>query len=88
MNARFLSRQARNDNAAQPAPDDMIPSSGPAMMVADRACCCPSRPAARIVVPPSPARGHQTDLLLCRHHYRASRDILSTAGAVVYDLAV
>jgi hypothetical protein len=88
MNARFLPRPARSDNAVKPAPDDMIPSSGPSAMVADRACCCPARPAVRVVMPASPARAHETELLLCGHHFRASREALSAAGAAVYDLVV
>ena len=85
MNARFLRRPASNDTAAGPPPDDAILREAlPAM--ADRACCCPARPLMRIVMPPSPARGHETELLLCGHHYRASAEALSAAGAAVYDL--
>lgn len=55
MNARFLPRPARNDNAAQPAS--------------------------------SAARRHETELLLCGHHYRASREARTAADAAVRDLA-
>ena len=34
-------------------------------------------------MPPTAARPHETDLLLCGHHYRASRTALAAAGAVV-----
>jgi hypothetical protein len=37
-------------------------------------------------IPASPGRPHQTDLLLCGHHYRASRQALAAAGATVVDL--
>jgi hypothetical protein len=37
----------------------------------------------QVVMPPTPARPHQTDLMLCGHHYRASRAALAAAGAVV-----
>ncbi|HXZ77116.1 MAG TPA: hypothetical protein VEH31_40475 [Streptosporangiaceae bacterium] len=37
------------------------------------------------VLPPAPGRDHATDLLLCSHHYRASRKALATAGAAVFD---
>jgi hypothetical protein len=38
-----------------------------------------------VVMPPTPARPYETDLLLCGHHYRASRTALAAAaaGAVV-----
>ena len=56
-----------------------------ALSSAGRACCCPARPAVIAVVPPSPARPQATDLLLCRHHYRASQKALAAAGAVILD---
>jgi hypothetical protein len=36
-------------------------------------------------MPPTSARPHQVDLLLCGYHYRVSRDALAAAGAVVFD---
>jgi hypothetical protein len=54
-----------------------------AVRLADRSCCCPSRPAVIAVVPPSPGRPHATELLLCGHHYRLSRRALAAAGAAV-----
>jgi hypothetical protein len=39
----------------------------------------------RVVMPPTPARPHPVDLLLCGHHYRVSRAALAAAGAVVFD---
>ena len=38
-------------------------------------------------MPAAPGRGHETDLLLCGHHFRASREALQLAGASVYDRA-
>ncbi len=38
-----------------------------------------------MVMPPTPARPHPVDLLLCGHHYRLSRAALMAAGARVYD---
>jgi len=38
-----------------------------------------------VVMPPTSARPHPVDLLLCGHHYRASRAGLTAAGATVYD---
>jgi hypothetical protein len=37
----------------------------------------------QVVMPPTPARPYETDLLLCGHHYRGSRTALAAAGAVV-----
>jgi hypothetical protein len=79
MNANFLRRTA---NAAA----DTCPASETVPTVMDRACCCPSQPAVLVIMPPTAARPHETDLLLCGHHYRASRDALTAAGAVVLEL--
>jgi hypothetical protein len=79
MNANFLRRTA--DAAAGTYPDiETLPS------VMEQACCCPSHPAVRVIMPPTAARPHETDLLLCGHHYRESSDALATAGAVVQHL--
>jgi hypothetical protein len=56
-----------------------------AVGLASRACCCSSLPAMIAVMPPSPARPHSTELLLCGHHYRRSRHALAAAGATVLD---
>jgi hypothetical protein len=37
------------------------------------------------VMPPTAQRPQPTDLLLCGHHHRVSREALETAGAVIYD---
>ncbi len=68
--------------ATLPAPAGPA-DSGYAFWAAERACCCPARPAVVAVLPPAPGRDHETDLLLCGHHYRASRDALEAAGATV-----
>lgn len=54
---------------------------------AGRSCCCSARPVVIAVMPPAAGRPHQTDLLLCGHHYRISRRTLAAAGAVVVDMA-
>jgi hypothetical protein len=54
---------------------------------ADQACCCVARAVVRVVMPPTAARPHETELLLCGHHYRASRAALSAAHASVHELA-
>jgi len=40
----------------------------------------------QVVMPTAPARPHRTELLLCGHHYRASRQALAAAGATVREL--
>jgi len=37
-------------------------------------------------MPPTAARLHRTELLLCGHHYRVSRQALAAAGASVREL--
>ncbi len=37
-------------------------------------------------MPSAAARWHPTELLLCGHHYRVSRQALAAAGATVLDL--
>lgn len=51
----------------------------------EQACCCASRPTFRVVMPASVDRTRPVDLLLCGHHYHASRERLATLGASVYD---
>jgi hypothetical protein len=38
-----------------------------------------------VLMPPTAARPHPVDLLLCAHHYRVSRAALAAVGAVVID---
>jgi hypothetical protein len=73
-----------------PAPgrtDDELPVLGRPLCLASRACCCPAAPVVTVIMPPTPARPHPVDLLLCGHHYRASQAALRAAGATVYDAA-
>jgi hypothetical protein len=71
---------AADGSAAQPLWEEESPRSG------DSACCCPAYPVVRVVMPPTPQRPHPTDLLLCGHHHRVSREALAAAGAVVHKL--
>jgi hypothetical protein len=52
----------------------------------DRACCCPGRPAVLVIMPATRARPHETELLLCGHHYRISRHALAQVHAAVHEL--
>ena len=56
-----------------------------ALSTAERACCCPAKPAVVVVMPSAAGRDHPTDLLLCGHHYRAARAALAAAGASAFD---
>jgi len=76
----------KNDNAALQPLDDVIPSRENQPGLAERACCCPARAMVQVIMPPSPARPHQTELLLCGHHSRVSRQALAAAGARIRDL--
>ena len=53
--------------------------------LADRSCCCPARPVVKVLIPLSSARPHTADLLLCGHHYLASRAALAAVNAVATD---
>jgi hypothetical protein len=80
MNARFLPPSVTKDARAAVRPLDDIPSREVAGTLA---CCCPARAMVAAVMPPTAARPNETELLLCGHHYRASRTALAAAGAVV-----
>lgn len=86
MNARFRNPPARSDSAAMRPLDDAIPARQTTAGLTDRACCCPARAVVQVVMPPTPARPHRTDLQLCGHHYRISRQALAAAGAAVREL--
>ena len=86
MNARNLHPSAGKNNATtQRAPDS---ASRPAQDagLAEHACCCPAKAAVRVTMSPAPGRPHETDLLLCGHHYRVSRHALASARATVREL--
>jgi hypothetical protein len=40
----------------------------------------------QVIMPPSPQRPHETELFLCGHHSRVSRQALAEAGARLRDL--
>jgi hypothetical protein len=52
----------------------------------DQACCCVARAVVRVIMPPAEGRPHDTELLLCGHHYRVSRAALAAAHAQVEEL--
>jgi len=71
---------------AQAGPADGNRIDWHALRRAERACCCLAKPVVIAVMPPAEGRSHPTELLLCGHHYRASKRALSAAGATVLDL--
>ncbi|SRR6266568_914173 len=78
---RFPRRKAK---AAGKIADDQIAWPGPPHL-AERSCCCPARPVVVVLIPSTYARPHSVDLLLCGHHYLASRAALAAANAVAVD---
>jgi hypothetical protein len=86
MNARSMHPSAQNASPASqlPASDAVAPGTSPAG--ADRACCCPAKAVVEVIMPATEARPCEMDLLLCGHHYRASRRALTEARAVVMEL--
>lgn len=52
-----------------------------------RACCCAERAAVRVIMPPSPTRPNDTDLLLCTRHFRLSWRALAAQHATVSKLS-
>ncbi len=87
MNARYLHPSARKNTAgAQRGSSDTAGSPAQAAGPVGGACCCPAKAVVRVTVPPTPARPRPTDLLLCGHHYRVSRDALAAASATVRGL--
>jgi hypothetical protein len=66
---------------------DAAAPHGPAAGLADQACCCVARAVVRVVMPATASRPHETELLLCGHHYRVARAALSAAHASVQELA-
>jgi len=77
----------KDDAYAGEAPQlEQIRFAGPS--VPSRSCCCPARPAVKVIMPPAADRAHPVDLWLCGHHHRASHLALLQAGARVEDLTV
>ena len=84
MNARSLHPAGQGSTAPGLLHDDTI-GAGSAVVLGP-ACCCPANPVVRVIMPATAARPHRTELLLCGHHYRVSRQALATANATVTEL--
>lgn len=77
MFTRHPSLQAREPRKRIWLTDPAVPA---------RACCCPARPAVKIIMPPVPGRDHPVDLWLCGHHCRVSSDALDAVGVTKEDI--
>src|SRR5215831_5834963 len=77
----FPRRRAKRANTAADGRNDW-PGR---LRLVERSCCCPAMPVVMVLIPPISVRPHHVDLLLCRHHYRASRAALAAVGAVAID---
>jgi hypothetical protein len=86
MNASFRQSSPGRVEGAAGASDATAPH-GPAASLTDQACCCVARAVVRVVMLPTAGRPHETELLLCGHHYRISWAALSAAHATVHELA-
>ena len=85
MNARFRPSSAGQVDGAA-CLSDATARTGPSVSLSGQACCCVARAVVRVVMPPTAARPHETEVLLCGHHYRVSRAALAAAHAAVSQL--
>lgn len=86
MNTSLPSPSAGQDDFAASRPTGEASVSADVAGTTGQACCCPAQAMVRVVMPPTPTRPHETELLLCGHHYRVSRRALVAAHAAVYEL--
>jgi hypothetical protein len=84
MNARTPNPAGQRSTAPGLLHDDTIGADSAVAL--GPACCCPAHPVVRVVMPATAARPHRTELLLCGHHYRVSRQALAAASATVTEL--
>jgi hypothetical protein len=64
--------------------DELLPAPAPTITTM-QADCCIAAAAYLIVLPATPGRPHATELMLCGHHFRTSRDALRKANATAFD---
>jgi hypothetical protein len=84
MDARSLHPAGRSATASALLHDDTIEAGSPVAL--GPACCCPANPVVRVIMPATAARPHRTELLLCGHHYRVSRQALAAANATIAEI--
>jgi hypothetical protein len=74
------------DDQTGPSPTAVWPpTQWTAVADSPTACCCAAGPVVQVVLPPAEARG-PVELLLCGHHFRASREALTGRDAVFFDV--
>jgi RES domain-containing protein len=74
-------------HSGKPVPSSYLIDWRTALSLAERACCCPSRPAVVVIIPSGPSRNEPAELFLCRHHHLASEQALERASAAVFDVS-
>ena len=84
MSARFFHPAGGGSAAPARIHDDTIEACQAVAL--GPACCCPAKPVVRVVMPATATRPHRTELLLCGHHYRVSRQALAAANATVTEV--
>jgi hypothetical protein len=85
MNARFSPPSAGRIQGAAGL-FDTTAQRGPTASPSGEACCCVARAVVWVGMPLTAARPHETELLLCGHHYRVSHVALAAAHATVSEL--
>jgi hypothetical protein len=73
-----------DEPAAAPRPV-WPPGQWSPVMGSPTACCCAAGPVVQIVLPPAAGR-EPVELLLCGHHFRASRDTLTARDPTFFDV--
>ncbi len=87
MNTSSLYPSAGEDDQAAKRPAGNAADVAEDMAdMAGHACCCLAQAMVRVIMPATATRPHETDLLLCGHHYRVSRRTLAAAHAIVLEL--
>jgi hypothetical protein len=85
----YQSRERRTVAAHAEPPADPEPAAVCTLdrRYCNRACCCAAPPVAIVMMPAAAcADGATIDLLLCGHHFRASKPALAAVGATILDI--
>lgn len=83
---RNSATQQGTTGTGRPGPGSYLTDWRASLRRAERSCCCPSRPSVVVIIPSSQDRQQPAELFLCRHHYRASEEPLTSASAAVFDV--
>jgi hypothetical protein len=77
-------QQPATEGPVAPPIESMSDANVIVLANAERSCCCVAKPAVIALIRVGSDR-RQVDLLLCMHHYRASRQTLTNHDATVLD---